>query len=126
MRATILVVALLLAGCAKVNPALVTGSTKLHDGIQRVDAEVRRVCSKPNLEAPCNDVRPLVLDLVTAGRAFSVSVLEQKIAGLADVVVAGGRLAEKVKALPSGETAGIIVELAKVITEASLTVGGAQ
>lgn len=122
--AVVLSVALLGAtGCAKVNPALVAAQTSVHEGVQKVDAEVRRVCLNVNLAAPCTDIRPLVLELVKAGQAFSQSVLDQKIAGLTDIIVAGGRLGEKVKALPRGETVQIVMELAKVITEASLAVG---
>lgn len=121
--ALILAVGLVAPGCAKVNPALVATQSRVHAAVQVVDAEVRRVCADERLAAPCADVRPMVLELVHAGSAFSQSVLDQRIAGLSDVIVAAGHLGEKVKALPSGQTAQIIVELAKVVSEASLAVG---
>lgn len=112
------------AACAKANAVLVPTQTRVFEGISRIDAEVRKTCAAPQYAAPCTDIRPLVLELVNAGEAFSKSVLDQKPSGVADIISAGGRLAAKVKALPSGETAKLVIEIAKVIAEASAEIGG--
>jgi catalase (peroxidase I) len=65
----------------------------------------------------------VLLELLSAGKAFNRSVADQHIAGLADVIVAGGRLAEKVKALPSGQTVQIVMELGRAIAAATSQVG---
>jgi hypothetical protein len=118
-----LLLALVLAGgvtaCAKVNPALVATEDSVHDAIAKVDDGVRAECADPALAAPCADVRPLVLELVVAGKAFNRSVADQNVAGLTDVVVAAGRLAEKLKSLPQGRTVQIVKDLASALAAAS-------
>lgn len=100
-----------LTACAKVPAALVAAENAVYTAAAKVDDEFRRVCTDQQLTAPCDDARPFVLELVTAAKNFNRSVAAQHIGGLTDVIAAGGRLAEKVKALPQGRT----VQLVKAI-----------
>lgn len=122
MRAILLVLVSALAvstGCAKVNPILVSAENAVYTAAARVDDEFRRVCTDQQLTAPCDDARPLVLELITAAKNFNRSVAAQNIAGLTDVLAAGGRLAEKVKALPSGQTVQLVREIVGAVEAAA-------
>jgi hypothetical protein len=125
MRALLLVGLLTISvGCAKVNPALVAAEDAIYQSVTKVDDELRKVCADAALAAPCADARPVMLELLGAGKAFNRSVAEQKISGLTDVIVVGGRLAEKVKALPQGQTVQIVMALARAIAAAASQAGG--
>lgn len=129
MRAPIFALMLALAavtGCAKANPALVAAEDAVHDGLAKADDEIRRVCQAPALAAPCADVRPLLSDALGAAIAFNRAIAAQKPTALAPLLSSVGALANKVAALPSSETAGILVELARAIAAASARVGGVQ
>lgn len=105
--------------CAKVPPALVGAENAVYTAVVKVDDEFRRVCTEQQLTAPCNDARPFVLELVTAAKNFNRAVAAQSIAGLTDVIAAAGRLAEKVKALPNGQTVQLVQHIAGAVTAAA-------
>lgn len=114
MVAVIVFVGSMSTACAKVNPALVSAEDAVYQSATRVDDEFRKVCTDQQLTAPCDDARPFVLELIIAARRFNQAVSAQNLDGLTDVIAAGGRLAQKVQALPSGQT----VQLAKNIAGA--------
>ena len=114
-----LTLVLALGGCAKVNPVIVGAENAVYHATIKVDDEFRRICTDQQLTAPCNDARPFVLELVVAAKGFNRSVAAQNIAGLTDVLAAGGKLAEKVKALPSGQTVALVRDIAEAVTVAA-------
>lgn len=120
MRVTILVLALVAAtGCAKVNTLAVATENAVTNATLKVSEEFRHICTAQELTAPCDDVRPAVRDLVAAAASFNAAVREQRIGGLTDVLAAAGRLAEKVKALPSGQTVQLVKNIAASVEAAA-------
>lgn len=127
MRTRVLALVLALAvagapGCAKVNPVLVAADNSVHSALAKMDDEARKVCggnAAPLLVAPCNDLRPVVRDALAAGLVFNESIDKGDPTGaLINLMAAVGRVADKVKALPNGQTVQLAVELARVIAEA--------
>jgi len=116
---TLLVVVCLTVACAKVNPVLVSAENAVFQAVTTVDDEFRKVCTDQQLTAPCDDARPFVLELITAAKVFNQSVSAQNIDGLTGVLSAGGRLADKVKALPSGKTVQLVKSIAGAVEAAA-------
>jgi len=116
---TLLVVVCLTVACAKVNPVLVSAENAVYQAVTKVDDEFRKVCTEQELTAPCDDARPFVLELIVAAKNFNRSVAAQNIAGLTDVLAAGGKLADKAKALPSGKTVQLMKDIAGAVTTAA-------
>lgn len=119
--ASVIVLALLLGGCAKANAKLVLTEDAVHDALARVDDQVRTVCTGAQAEAlkpACSDVRTALVPALEAGAAFNRAVAAQKLSGLAPLMESVGKLTTAVKRLPQGQTGEIVLELGRAIAAA--------
>lgn len=125
LQAVPILCVLALVSCAHATGKLVLTEDAVHDSLARVDDQVRTFCTAnpEKYKAPCTDVRKVLVPTLEAGAAFNRAVADQKITGLATLVEAIGHLATEIKKLPQGETATLLVELAKALSAASAQLG---
>ncbi|MGH2400746.1 MAG: hypothetical protein ACRDF6_12975, partial [bacterium] len=108
-----------LSACASSNALLANADDRIHDGIAAVDDRVRQECPAPTevkhlLAEVCQEARKEVDAANTAYQGFNVAASERKLAGLAPLIEAVGRLKE---ASVKGFSATMQTELARLIKQ---------
>jgi hypothetical protein len=115
-----------LTACATANTALANADDRLHDAIASIDDKVRAECPTPTntthvLAEVCQEARKEVDAANTAYQAFNTAAYERKLAGLAPLIDAVGKLKE---ASLKGFSAAMQTELARLIQQIAQVIAG--
>lgn len=118
-------------GCASASHNLAVAEDTVHDHLANVNAEYAKVCgpqgvtpSVASYQAACTDVKPVLLETLTAGDNFNRCVATKQATCLTPLIETGGRLITELKKLPEGAVVVAIKEAVAVITAAVKAVGG--
>ena len=117
LPAILLVIGLSLSvGCASADGKLVLVEDRVHDGLTAVNEKVRSICTNaPLLDAPCRDVRGVLITALEAGASFNRAVADQKVSTVGPLVEAIGKLVTAVQKLPQAEVADLVRKLLDIV-----------
>lgn len=109
------------ASCASRNiaPELVAAEDGIHDAMQSAFAGVERICAPGLLPDTCRAVNGTMASALRAGRAFSVAVHSERLAGLGQFVADVGSAIADIQKLPAGELRErVLADLRRAIDDA--------